>query len=350
MNNPSMYELESAGGIPYPETNKYHYNKWYTTTGLTDGSAYKTIRFNVRQDNLLLHWRNSYLELKGQIVQKADGNAFPNDSKITLIHNAVPHMFSNVKLTVGNQLVENINHVGHVSSMIYDVLYPRSKAKCNGLEFMWYPDTEDSTEDKNYGFGIRRQYLIDSPHTNGTFKIRLPMHMLFGFMENFTVLKGYPIEIELVRGPDYPALYRLKEGEHHASEGKLIFKDIILNIPIVEPSTAIEVDYLSDMQNPEPYLFSFRERHGMFAPVPQNIVDFHQPITSSFFTEKPQMIWVGLQKGNATDQTFNHALYKNENVETAYIQMNNAQFPRTLFKADWSENDNVFFLRNDTAC
>ena len=70
MNNPAMYELENAGGVAYPETDKYHYNKWYTTTGLTDGSAYKTIRFNVRQDNLLLHWRNSYLELKGRVVQK----------------------------------------------------------------------------------------------------------------------------------------------------------------------------------------------------------------------------------------------------------------------------------------
>ena len=65
-----MYETEEAGGVPYPETDKYHYNKWFTTTGLTDGSAYKTIRFNVRQDNLLLHWRNSYLELQGQVFQK----------------------------------------------------------------------------------------------------------------------------------------------------------------------------------------------------------------------------------------------------------------------------------------
>ena len=343
MNNPSMYELENAGGIPYPETNKYHYNKWYTTTGLTDGSAYKTIRFNVRQDNLLLHWRNAYLELKGQVVQKANGTVFPENSKIALIHNAVPHMFSNVKLTVGSQLVENINHVGHVSSMMYDVLYPRSKGKCGGLQFMWFPDTDDSTDvDKNKGFGVRRQYLVDDPHTKGTFKLRLPMHMLFGFMENFTVLKGYPIEIELVRGPDYPALYRAG-GDHPTAEGKLVFKDIMLNIPIVEPSTELEVNYLSALQGSEPYLFSFRERHGMFAPVPANIVDFHQPITSTFFTEKPQMIWIGLQRTNDIDQTFNHALYKHENVESAYIQMNNSQFPPTLFKANWAENDNGFF-------
>ena len=172
--------------------------------------------------------------------------------------------------------------------MIYDVLYPRSKSKCDGLQFMWCPDTADTLDtDTNKGFGIRQQYLIESPHTNGTFKLRLPMHMLFGFMENFTVLKGYPIEIELVRGPDYPALYRNGAGQHAAVEGKLVFKDILLNIPIVEPSTAVKVDYLSIMQDPEPYLYSFRERHGMFAPVPANITDFHQPITSSFYTERP---------------------------------------------------------------
>ena len=134
MNNPAMYELENAGGVPYPETDKYHYSKWYTTAGLTDRSAYKTIRFNVRQDNLLLHWRNSYLELSGQLVRKDTGNAFDGNAPITLIHNAIPHMFSNVKLTVGNQLVENINHVGHVSSLLYDILYPRSKAKCDGSQ------------------------------------------------------------------------------------------------------------------------------------------------------------------------------------------------------------------------
>ena len=344
MNNPAMYELENAGGIPYPETDKYHYSRWYTTTGLTDGSAYKTIRFNVRQDNLLLHWRNSYLELSGKVVRNDNGNPFANNANISLIHNAIPHMFSNVKLTVGNQLVENINHVGHVSSLIYDVIYPRSKGKCDGLQFMWFPDTIDAADvATNKGFKVRRQYIIDTPATNGTFKLRLPMHMLFGFMENFTVLKGYPIEIELVRGPDYPSLYRKADGDNPATEGKLVFKDIILNIPIVEPSTTLTINYLSAMKDSESYHYSFRERHGMFAPVPENIVDFHQPITSSFFTERPQMIWVGFQQSNVRDQTFNHALYKNENVESAYIQMNNSQFPSTKFNADWGENDNGFF-------
>ena len=75
-----MYDLDHAGGVPYPETNKYHYDKWFTTTGLTDGNEYKTIRFNIRQDNLLLHWINSYSTLEGKLVKKTGGGAYCNSN------------------------------------------------------------------------------------------------------------------------------------------------------------------------------------------------------------------------------------------------------------------------------
>ena len=343
MNNSQMYDLDHAGGVAYPETNKYHYNKWFTTTGLTDGNEYKTIRFNIRQDNLLLHWINSYLTLEGKLVKKLGGAAYANTQLISMVHNAIPHMFSNVKLTVGNRLVENVNQIGHVSSMMYDILYPRSKGKCDGLEFMWLPDTTGTIAD-NMGFEVRRKFLLSQPTTAGKFKLRIPLHMFFGFMENFVVLKGYPIEIEMVRGPDYPALYRLGDGDNHAEEGKFDFTNITLDIPIVEPSTLLALEYLKGLKDPKPYLYSFRQRHGMFAPVPSNILDFQQPITSNYFTERPQMIFVGFQKScNVVDQTVNYALYSNANVESMYIQMNSSQFPPALVKANWTENDDGFF-------
>ena len=326
----------------------YNYDQWFTTSGLTDGAQYKTIRFNIRQDNTLLHWRNAYMEFHGQLVKKVDGTAYGDGDLITFIHNAIPHMFSNVKLTVGNQMVENVNQVGHVSSLIYDTLYPRSKAKCEGIQFMWSPDTGTAAlETTNAGFAIRRKYIVDAPNTKGTFKLRIPMHMFFGFMENFVVLRGYPIEIEMVRGPDYPALFRNDTATvaNHADEGKLKFTGITLNVPIVDPSTAIALEYYKGLQGPTPFLYSFRERHGMFAPVPTGITHFQQPITSTYFTERPQMIWVGFQRrSNIHDQTVNHALYTNEDVETAHIQMNNTQFPPVSVSANWEENDNGFFF------
>ena len=158
-----MYKLSDAGGIPYPETAKYRYDKWYTTAGLTDGNAYKTVRFNIRQENLLLHWRNSRLEIHGQVVKKVDNQAFDAGSHIALIHNGIVHLFDNVKLTIRGQQVENVNQVGHVSSMLYDVLFARSKPNCDALQFMWMPDT-DTTADPtvNKGFAIRQKYLIDN--------------------------------------------------------------------------------------------------------------------------------------------------------------------------------------------
>ena len=81
----------------------------------------------------------------------------------------------------------------------------------------------------------------------------------------------------------------------------------------------------------------------MFAQVPHGITDFQQPITSTYFTERPLMVWVGFQKANVTDQKANHALYSNENVESAYVQINNTQFPPMCIKANWTKNDNGFF-------
>ena len=338
-----MYDLAHAGGVPYPETNKYHYDKWFTTTGLTDGKEYKTIRFNIRQDNLMLHWVNAYMTLEGKLVKKTAGTVYTDTQKIAMVHNAIPHLFSNVKLTIGNKLVENVNQIGHVSSMMYDVLYPRSKGKCGGLEFMWLADTTADTTADNKGFEARRKYLLSQPATAGNFKLRVPLHMFFGFMENFVVLKGYPIEIEMVRGPDYPALYRLGAGGGNAEEGKFEFSNITLDIPIVEPSTPVALEFLKGVQDPEPYLYSFRQRHGMYAPVPTGIQDFQQPITSTHFTERPAMIWVAFQTVNVTDQTHNYALYKNSDVQSMYIQMNNTQFPPNIVKADWTQNNSGFF-------
>ena len=74
-----------------------------------------------------------------------------------------------------------------------------------------------------------------------------------------------------MRGPNYPSLCRNVD----AVEGKLAFKDIILNIPIVEPSTMLALEYLNAMKDSESYYYLFRERYGIFVLVPQNIVDFH---------------------------------------------------------------------------
>ena len=108
--------------------------------------------------------------------------------------------------------IENVNHVEHVSSLIYDVLFARSKAKSDGLQFMWMPDSGSSTAviNDNKGFAVRQKYVIDTPATKGMFKFRIPLYMFFGFMENFVALKGYPVEMKLYEDQIIPHCFEVQ--------------------------------------------------------------------------------------------------------------------------------------------
>ena len=197
MNNSDLFDSTLAGGFLYPHTEKYEYGDWYCTTGLSDTSWYSTIRFNVQASNLLLHWTNSYLQMTGRLEPKDTAKHVHDDkSPITFIHNGACHLFDSVKFTIGGICVETINSPGHCSSLIFYVLLPCSKAKNDGLTFLWFPDTANrATSDDNHGFCVRQKYVVDALEENGRFLflIRLLMYMLFGSVENFYALQGYPV-------------------------------------------------------------------------------------------------------------------------------------------------------------
>lgn len=178
MNNSAIYSLSEAGGVHYTDVESYEFENWYSTVGLTDYGAYRTIRFSMRQENLILHWKNSYLEIHGQLLKRTgDDVQFGADDKIALIFNAIFHLFTNAKISIGTQTVENVNLVGYVSSMIHYVLFPRSKGKSGGLQYLWVPDRDKNANVENAGFKIRRQYLLGDSlpvGKKGLFKFRIP--------------------------------------------------------------------------------------------------------------------------------------------------------------------------------
>ena len=336
MNNFLMFDLKEAGGIPYNETERYEYCRYYTTDGLTDTSEYKTIRFTVNQENILCHWKNSFLELRGHLKPKTGNADFAKTAKIGFIFNAIPHMFSNAKLALGSRVIEAINNVGHVSSMMHSTLLARSKMKCNGLSFLWAPDTENSSADTNVGFKLRREYVLKDPKTPGFFTLRIPLSMIFGFMENFVIMRGYPVSIELVRGADHSALYRADDG---VLEGEIKFEKLMLNVPIVEPSNTVTVETLRGLSDPKNYLYSFRRRSGISAPIPPKVLEHQMTVVTTTMVERPQVLWIAFQKDMTTDQKTNNALYWHGNVQQMTMEVNNVQFPISPVPADFEEND-----------
>lgn len=331
-----MYDIRDAGGVPYSETERYEYTRYYTTDGLTDHSEYKSIRFSVNQTNIYCHWKNSFLELRGKLVRKDNGTAYVGTDKIAFIFNAIPHMFANAKLMLGSHVVEQVNDVGHVSSMMHYTLLGRSKQKCDGLDFLWIPDTENSTDDTNKGFELRRKYVLADRTTPGNFTFRIPLRMIFGFMENFVIMRGYPVAIELVRGADCAALYRAGDN---VQEGRIKFEKLTINVPIVEPSNTLIVETLRGLTDPKTYLYSFRRRSGMSAPVPANVYEHQMTVVTTTYVERPQMLWIALQKDITDDQKTNRAIYWNSDVQTMSVDINNVQFPVNLVPAQPKECD-----------
>ena len=341
MNNFLMFDIKEAGGVPYNETERYEYCRYYTTDGLTDTSEYKTIRFSVNQENIFCHWKNAFLELRGHLKPKTgEPKTFDKKAKIAFIMNAIPHMFSNAKLTLGSRVIEAINNVGHVSSLMHYTLLARSKMKCNGLSFLWAPDTENTTADANKGFLLRRDFILDRPKTPGFFSLRIPLSMIFGFMENFVIMRGYPVAIELVRGADHSALFRADTG---VVEGKIEFEKLMLNVPIVEPSNTVTVETLRGLSDPKNYLYSFRRRSGLSAPIPSKILEHQMTVVTTTMVERPQVLWIAFQKDMTSDQKTNNAIYWHGNVQQMTMEVNNVQFPISPVSADFDENDPGMF-------
>ena len=98
MNSNHLYDLGAAAGIDYPEIEQCQYDIRHTRPGLTDAAEFKSVRFQMVQENLLLHWKYAYLEIHGQLKDAA-GAVYMNHSNIVPIFNAIPHLFSNAKFT-----------------------------------------------------------------------------------------------------------------------------------------------------------------------------------------------------------------------------------------------------------
>ena len=205
---------------------------------------------------------------------------------------------------------------------------------------MWVVDTDSTATNANKGWEARRKFVIETPDSKGKFKFRMPLNMIFGICDNFIALRGYPVDIELIRGPDYPALYRA-DG---TGEGKFAFTSMALNIPVITPSNAVNLKILQGIQHPKPYNFSFRCRNGLMAVVPKELSTYQLTITNDSFAERPQMIFVGFQTTNVKDQKWNYASYTHQDLETMVIRMNNCQIPSKPITAEFKENDNGFWF------
>ena len=210
---------------------EYEHHEYEPITG-TNLNNPGEIRINIETQDLFTHPSESYLIIEGKLT-KADGTAYADADNVALTNNALMYLFSNIKYQLSGQEIESIFYPGQGTTMLGLLKYPDDFSKSQGLNQFWYKDTNPEAHlTRNVGFGIRQQYLIQTPDPKGTFSFRVPLKHIFGFCEDYDkVIYGLKQTLTLVRKSDSDAIFRANA----AAAGKVTLDKVSWFMPHVTP-------------------------------------------------------------------------------------------------------------------
>ena len=215
---------------------RYEYHSYEPITG-TDLNRPGEIRINVETQELFTHPSESYLVFDGKLVKNADDAAYADADVITLINNAMIHLFNYIKYQLSGQEIESLFHPGQGTTMLGLLKFPDDFQKSTGLNQLWCKDngTDASIEGNNQhnGFKIRHEYTIRKPDPKGTFLFRVPLKHIFGFCDDYEkVVYGFKHQLTLVRKGDNDAIFRAAA----ADAGKVVLSKLFWYMPHVLPN------------------------------------------------------------------------------------------------------------------
>ena len=340
MNGSYIYNLNEH---PFEDhsTESYEYHKFFPTQN-SDLNNYSAIRFVISAKEHLYHFHNAFLEVKGNIVQKADGTVFPDKSGIAFINNPLPHMFRNFAYKMEGQLVESVDYPGQVSSMFHHAIFNSNKCYESGLEFFWFPDRGTGADSTNKGWEVRRKLLIDEPHTRGSFTIRLPLWMIFGFGEFTKVITGVSHEFEMTRQDDFYSLFR---GDNIATdaacvEGKIDLKSLLLWVPIAKADGNVNLMLKETQLNSKTnHTIAFFQRRGLMTEVTVGVHDWSWSFSTINYKDRPQYVIIGFQNNLGADQKSNYGLFNHMDITKMNCVVNDTRIPYDIAEADFKNMD-----------
>ena len=146
-------------------------------------------------------WKPEGARGAGDPWVKNDNN---NEANITLGNAWFRHLFQTVKLILGGQEIESINHFGTVfetMALLTNVEYQIG----SGSKESYIPDKDAGTTvvADNAGYKKRLRYYnynVPNADTYRYVNIFVPLHSIFGFCKHYTrVTRNIPFDITLVR-------------------------------------------------------------------------------------------------------------------------------------------------------
>lgn len=258
--------------------------------------------------------------IRGNVVKKSDGAAYPERSTIQLVDNFPAFLFSRIELKKHNTLIDSVDFPGITSTVKGMLSYSENQRKClDGCGFV----------SKYMGGG-----QFEALGTLG--------HLGLGFFDHLRhpMFKG-GFEITFTRAEDNDALFRWKSAGDAAAtepaEGKVVIESFVLRVPLVEYASTAKIqllDALKHLSDKNELVYHFYQwqcidRKGVFGST------FSFDITGVYRNVyNPAFIIIALHTDRNNNQKKNPSQFDHCNVKNVAVKINGERYPQELQNLD----------------
>ena len=261
--NERIFDLDKPNYVSY-NRRKQDYIKISPTTGTADNlNRTGIISYKVNNQANYLYLPESFLYCEFNLSNR-EGTEAPGN--ITLEHNWLPRVFSEMRLEIGSQQLEIINEPGEFDTILKFITRGKDYVQANIEGWLLdtgtgnsvalldqVPNTADEatvrTAVQSLGARVNRhnlntgylkcRELYNNPNgtTNRTgFWIKWPLSPLFGYLDHDKVSVNLPLKLQLRCKENNAEIFFGSDGE----TGLLEIKKLELWIPNIQPSLDIE--------------------------------------------------------------------------------------------------------------
>ena len=337
--------LQITEDIPVDDSiYEYEYKEYNPITGIDYNRG--SIVITIESQDIYTHPAESFLIIEGELIKNDDTRYLVND-QVALINNGLMYLFSDVRFHLASHEIEVLQNPGHATTMLGMLKFPDDFSKSQGLNQCWIKDTGlgDGNPDggnPNYGFKLRRDYIINMPEEDrnkGKFNFKIPLKHFLGFCEDYTkILYGMQQRLTLTRtGDDNAILKRNAAVGGAAADGKVNITKISWFMPHIIPSDAYRLQLDKIIEKKEKIPVGYRMLQCDNIPV-TGTGDFTWRLGIKSSPDIPRFIIVGFQTDKNNTQTTNPAIFNHCQVRNIYVTLNAKRYPDIDYENDFTIN------------
>ena len=175
-------------------------------TGLNNSGD---IMITIELQDIFTHPSESFLVIEGQLL-KNDDTLYADADNVSITNNGLMYLFKRIRYDLSEKEIESVQNPGQATTMLGLLKYPDDFSKSQGLNQLWFKDTNtEASRANNLGFNLRQDYIIRTPNPKGTFSFRVPLKHIFGFCEDYNkIIYGFKQTLTLTRDNDNNAIFR----------------------------------------------------------------------------------------------------------------------------------------------